>query len=197
MVLIEKKSFSFNILFISAGLLATGFAQAAEKYPSTVEDGTAKVISATTAVDQDKPAEEFIVTQEVRKKAPPAAPQRITHRVNLDAEISSLKQENAVMQKRLAALEAAQPTTVYEPTVEASTATPMATKPEPAKVAAGDGFDAVPDERVREIAERLKYTNEILKRFGRAYDYRSTTLSEFKKILAKLEASEEKTNSSN
>lgn len=58
-------------------------------------------------------------------------------------------------------------------------------------------FDVVPDERVSEIAQRLKYANEILKRWGRAYDYRTTTLKEFKKVVAELEAIEEKSEATN
>ncbi len=48
-------------------------------------------------------------------------------------------------------------------------------------------FDEVPKEKMDEIAVRIKYTYEILKRFGRAYDYRSTTLSQLKQTLAELE----------
>lgn len=48
-------------------------------------------------------------------------------------------------------------------------------------------FDVVPSSKIPEIAERVKYTYDILKRFGRAYDYRTTTLSELKKILIELE----------
>ena len=48
-------------------------------------------------------------------------------------------------------------------------------------------FDSVPSEHVDEIAERIKYAYDILKRFGRAYDYRVVTLAEFRKILEDLE----------
>ncbi|MBI3557397.1 MAG: hypothetical protein HY074_14120 [Deltaproteobacteria bacterium] len=58
-------------------------------------------------------------------------------------------------------------------------------------------FDQVPDQHIKDIAQRLKYTNEILKRFGRAYDYRLMTLAEFKKTLNELEQVEEKTKSAN
>ncbi len=58
-------------------------------------------------------------------------------------------------------------------------------------------FDQVPDQHIKDVAQRLKYTNEILKRFGRAYDYRIMTLAQFKKTLNELEQSEEKTKSSN
>lgn len=48
-------------------------------------------------------------------------------------------------------------------------------------------FDTVPKEKVAEISERMIYSYEILKRFGRAYDYRATKLSELKRILKDLE----------
>ncbi len=48
-------------------------------------------------------------------------------------------------------------------------------------------FDSVPQEHVEEVAERIKYAYDILKRFGRAYDYRVVTLTEFRKILKDLE----------
>lgn len=60
-----------------------------------------------------------------------------------------------------------------------------AVKPESSTAA----FDIVPKERVAELSERVKYSYEILKRFGRAYDYKTVTLKEFKSILKDLEAS--------
>lgn len=58
-------------------------------------------------------------------------------------------------------------------------------------------FDNVPDKFIPDLAERLKYTNDILKRFGRAYDYRITTIRDFKKILTELESVQEKTTAVN
>jgi hypothetical protein len=52
-------------------------------------------------------------------------------------------------------------------------------------------FDEVPKEKINEIAERMKYTYDILKRFGRAYDYRTTTLSQLKLKLEELESKKE------
>ncbi|MBI2604473.1 MAG: hypothetical protein HYW49_00175 [Deltaproteobacteria bacterium] len=71
---------------------------------------------------------------------------------------------------------------------------PKAAKPSPKKSAAKPetstaAFDVVPRERVEELSERVKYSYEILKRFGRAYDYKTVTLKEFKSILKELEAS--------
>lgn len=58
-------------------------------------------------------------------------------------------------------------------------------------------FDKVPDQRIAELAQRLRYANDILKRWGRAYDYRVTTLKDFQKIVAELEAADEKTSAVN
>ena len=69
---------------------------------------------------------------------------------------------------------------------EAKAEAKVASSPVPSKV------DVVPDNQVHQIAERLKYTNEILKRFGLAYDYRVTTLAEFKRILSDLETKQPK-----
>ena len=66
-----------------------------------------------------------------------------------------------------------------------------------AKKQQAKSFDVVPDKRISEIAHRLKYANEILKRWGRAYDYRSVTLTQFKKIVAELEATDENSQSVN
>lgn len=48
-------------------------------------------------------------------------------------------------------------------------------------------FDAVPKKRIPELSERMIYAYEILKRYGRAYDYRVTTLKELRKVLSELE----------
>ncbi len=58
-----------------------------------------------------------------------------------------------------------------------------------APVAKQKRYDVVPVERVAELSERMKYANEILKRYGIAVDYRTTTLSELKGALEKLENS--------
>ncbi|MEW6058367.1 MAG: hypothetical protein AB1540_17335, partial [Bdellovibrionota bacterium] len=91
-------------------------------------------------------------------------------------EINELKRQNKELQKRLVVLEEARAEKKAVPAQAEK-------KSEPA-------YD-VPDQRISEVAERLKYTNDILKRFGKAYDYRSTTLKEFKRILADLESKEE------
>ncbi len=75
------------------------------------------------------------------------------------------------------------------PKLERKAAKPSAKK-SPAKPEASTAiFDVVPRERVEELSERVKYSYEILKRFGRAYDYKTITLKEFKAIVKELEAS--------
>ncbi|HRK03319.1 MAG TPA: hypothetical protein PLH57_11695 [Oligoflexia bacterium] len=48
-------------------------------------------------------------------------------------------------------------------------------------------FDEVPKNHSKEIELRVKYTYEILRRYGRAYDYRVLTSRELKNLLASLE----------
>lgn len=83
------------------------------------------------------------------------------------------------------------------PVIESRVAEKAVVRADVAKKQKAQSFDTVPDKRITEIAQRLKYANEILKRWGRAYDYRSVTLSQFKKIVAELEAIDEKTQSVN
>lgn len=81
-----------------------------------------------------------------------------------------------------------------EPDAPAAKQDAKATKPSPKQNAVkaetnSAPFDVVPRERAAEISERVKYSYEILKRFGRAYDYKTVTLKELKSILKELEAS--------
>lgn len=48
-------------------------------------------------------------------------------------------------------------------------------------------FESVPHEQVEPIAKRLQVVEALLRRHGRAYDYRMHTLKELENILASLE----------
>jgi hypothetical protein len=48
-------------------------------------------------------------------------------------------------------------------------------------------FDSVPSPQIGPVTQRLKVVEEILTRFGRAYDYRSHTLRELQAILKQLD----------
>ncbi|MDR3606682.1 MAG: hypothetical protein P4M08_04785 [Oligoflexia bacterium] len=49
-------------------------------------------------------------------------------------------------------------------------------------------YDAVPIDQVDSILKRLKLVEEILQKYGRAYDYRTHTTHEFETILTQLAA---------
>ena len=44
-------------------------------------------------------------------------------------------------------------------------------------------YDQVPKDHIDEISERIQVVDQILRKTGKAYDYRSVTLAELKKIL--------------
>lgn len=48
-------------------------------------------------------------------------------------------------------------------------------------------FDPVPSDHIESIAGRLLIVEEILRKYGRAYDYRSHTTNELQRILTKLD----------
>ena len=250
---------------------------APQVFPSTDEDGTAKVIRANTRVDEQKPAEEFVQSEPVAaapapapiKKALPApaafkAPVAVAAEAAAPSaeaiELAQIKRQNAELQKRLEVLEQAKVAQKVEAKAEAqATLAPAPIVPQDAPdsqdIAPGAAaqseaktedvvdsdlspsdqlnarvkekaqvskaakaelaqaqtteqkqkalrerttkFDQVPEQRISDVAQRLKYTNEILKRFGRAYDYRLMTLAEFQKTLNELDQAQEKTKSSN
>jgi hypothetical protein len=49
-------------------------------------------------------------------------------------------------------------------------------------------FDSVPQAQADGVAKRLKLVEEIVRRYGRAYDYRSLTSKDLELILAELDA---------
>ncbi len=52
------------------------------------------------------------------------------------------------------------------------------------------GFDAVPPGQAESIARRLKLVEIMIRKYGRAYDYRMHTLRDLEMILAKLDATQ-------
>ncbi|MEK6579413.1 MAG: hypothetical protein AABZ55_09330 [Bdellovibrionota bacterium] len=59
----------------------------------------------------------------------------------------------------------------------------------PSKIGEGKGsFDPVPGEQRELIARRLKIVEELLKKYGRAYDYRVYTAHELEMIIKDLES---------
>lgn len=202
---LSKKINSFVGLIVILPTLCFGgeISQAAEKYAATVEDGTAKVIKANAKIDANEQKEEFLVTPTTTDAAL-KAPANVIHEVKVDPVAS---QPTTVPETAPQAAPILTTPAVSPETVKAAPVAPkrelnpidvrifekkqilVQTQVEMLKKTAA--FDTVPQKHVAELAERLKYANDILKRFGRAYDYRTTTLKDFKRILADLEATEE------
>ena len=57
----------------------------------------------------------------------------------------------------------------------------------PVKTALEPSFDAVPEDQVTALSKRLKLTEELIRKYHRAYDYRTHTVRELEVILAKLD----------
>jgi hypothetical protein len=53
--------------------------------------------------------------------------------------------------------------------------------------AAGAAYDPVPSDQVDGMGRRLKLVEELIRRHGRAYDYRVHTVRELESVLAKLD----------
>ncbi len=49
-------------------------------------------------------------------------------------------------------------------------------------------FDAVPNGQAEPLIRRLRLTEELVSKYGRAYDYRAMTVTELQTILAQLDA---------
>ena len=203
-------------LSIAACIAISSAAHAVERYPSTVDDGTLKVMRGNTKIDDsdEGPLSELAAPA-------PKAPQKMKATVVTAApekQNVQSREDSQEISDRETVEESAEPT---PPTNEELVENQTSPKPEE-KVEApvdpveerlqekkeirtelarkealalkGQAFDVVDSAHVPELAERLKYANDILKRFGRAYDYRITTLSEFKKILSQLETDSAKKN---
>ena len=161
---------------------------AAEKYKSIVNDGTPTNIQSNTRVNDDgNEPDDALAQQDTGEIPEPSAPgtsetQEITQKPVSTKEPK--KNVTEVIPVEAPAPKAATACTTVQPAV--------AIAPKPAKK-----YDRVPDTRISELAERLKYTNDILKRFGFAFDYRATTLAELKSAIVQLEASESKKKSIN
>lgn len=196
-----KKTNNFNVFLLSTGLLVLASSpsmshakphEAPQVFRAQEDDGTAQVIQANTRVDAASEEQEATVEAEVATAAAADA-------------ANELKRPNNELKKPLAdQSQAVRPTEnpldarfneKSRVTAQAKAELAQKLSAEAAKkelLSRAKKYDAVPDERISELAQRLKFTNEILKRFGRAYDYRLMTLGEFKKVLAELELKQEK-----
>jgi hypothetical protein len=75
---------------------------------------------------------------------------------------------------------------VSAPVAPAPLQAPMETAPLQNRIT-GPYFDAVPSDQAESIAKRLKVVEVLLRKYHRAYDYRSHTYHELLEILAELD----------
>jgi len=74
-------------------------------------------------------------------------------------------------------------------TVQTSAApAPTVVAPQTAPVALSKGFDLVPSNQTEPLIRRLKLSEQLVVKYGRAYDYRAMTVLELQSILDKLDA---------
>ena len=154
-------------------------------FEATVDDGTPRSLHARQSVEEDvneESLEEYASEQRHRRhpaRKPVVISEEASDRpIKVSTEVSIPAQPQQPGAEDVAALKA-----------EIAALKAQIKAPEDLAKArtAGDKIDA---NHVKDIALRLKYTNEIVRRFGIAYDYRVMTVKDFKRILAKLEAQE-------
>lgn len=151
-----------------------------EKYAATVSDGTPLTMRADYSIDEEpleeanleslKAADIADTSDESLDKEQPSEQASNEQEPTLEPEVAPKKKP--MVHKNVAQVKIAQASTSANSSV-----------PE---------FDIVPKEKIAEIAERIKYANDILRKTGKAYDYRTTTLKQFKQIRKQLEAKNDK-----
>jgi hypothetical protein len=65
---------------------------------------------------------------------------------------------------------------------------PAVVAPQTAPVVLTKGFDLVPNNQTEPLIRRLKLSEQLVVKYGRAYDYRAMTVLELQSILDKLDA---------
>jgi hypothetical protein len=202
----------FRYLVLGLGLIFGNSVLGAERYSATVNDGTPSSVEHSTQMGDaggDTIQTNIENSRNLRNRSIERAPK--TRSSVLDTEIDDLKKQSSNLQHRLAILEEArEEVRANPPILEAAraevsepeenlplllpveSAPILAAKPkvEPAKKQTPvKKYDTVPVDKIPQFSERLKYTHELLKRYGLAFDYRTTTLQELKTTLATLENS--------
>ena len=154
----------------------------------TVVPASSEDISAHSENEASIPVgEEFIA-----ESAPKIEEQNEEQNEKLTQEMMALRKMNQELADRLSQIEAS---SLASSLASSNSQKEVTKKPvDPKLRTAGE---KVPQNKITDVSERLKYANEIIKRFGIAYDYRSMTLKDFKRILAKLEAKEKSNSSQN
>ncbi len=151
------KIFAFFIAFAS---LAVAVQAAPQVYNATIEDGTDKLISPKTNLENG-------VTEENLEDL-------LTEQLDGSDELLEKGQEDAEV--------VAETSPQNIPQVVAPVC-PAVVEAKPVSA-----FDKVPNKtQIKELTARLKFTYQILKKYQIAYDYRMTTSKQFKQILKDLD----------
>jgi hypothetical protein len=112
------------------------------------------------AAKAHKPLETYSATEEAVAPARVVAPSRLT------AAAPEARAQRPTMTRALA---------------------PATTKAAPQMTTTG--YDPVPSDQVNALSQRLKLVDTLIRRHGRAYDYRMHTVRDLEAVLARLEAS--------
>lgn len=94
-----------------------------------------------------------------------------------DSEVLRLQAEVSRLQARVAELEVA---LINPPSAPAQCEAPRPSR--------GSAFDPVPEQSTDSIAKRLRVVGTLIRKYGRAYDYRTHTLGELLQILTQLDS---------
>jgi hypothetical protein len=78
---------------------------------------------------------------------------------------------------------------VSELSVPRPPSTTASVLPRPEAVMEWGKFESVPEDQKQAFGKRLALMNEIIQKYGRAYDYRTHTIAELQKLLQILETS--------
>lgn len=137
------------------------------------EDEVMKVDSAEVMIDPPAAAAVLSDQPGSQKKSPVAkqkSPQKEEEK-NYNARIEALEDENAELRARLE-------------DAKARLASRKASQQEEGRWK----YEPVPREHISSLSERLRFVDLLLQHYGRAYDYRTLTRDELRKLLRNLEA---------
>ena len=176
------KSIRIQLPVLTALLLGNATVSLAAKIPHETYSATESDIPA--ALTLEEPAQVEKAEKPVQEEGTPAvtrAPKKLGHK----ARKRAARQEASPLTKRVEALEAElkdlreKVTASPSPAPAEETAATEATEKTPA-------YDSVPSDQTDSIIKRLQLTEELVRKYGRAYDYRTHTTQSLQAILSDL-----------
>jgi hypothetical protein len=137
----------------------------------------------TTRTLPTYPATEDTPSEEVISSAPGYQGQQVAPQMNSAQESDAIPPPAPMNEPKavsLAPTPPAPPARTYAPLPTTNSKTFSTSSP--------TRFDAVPSAQAEPLLRRLRLTEELISKYGRAYDYRALTVTELQTILAQLEA---------